>query len=146
MMGLGLVPGISTEDVMGRHLFQRAVAMKRYFPLLLLAVLAFTACDAGAGPEPVNPLIGTWVFENDSFLVTITFEENTFTANELVKINSNTSESAGSYTYTDTIVFYKIITGPFTGHYSSIYKIYDDEIYLSAIPLSIGFQTFKKQL
>jgi hypothetical protein len=86
------------------------------------------------------------VYENDRVLVTITFEEDTFTASDLVKINGNTSKAEGKYTYTDTIIFFDIAIGPWPGYDSSVYKIYDDELYLSAIPLSVGGDTFKKQL
>jgi hypothetical protein len=117
--------------------------------IVIIAGMILLSCDNGTLPdeeEVVNPLIETWVFENDRSLVIITFEENTFTASDLVKINGNTSESAGNYTYTDTIIFFEVITESSTRYLGSLYKIYDDELYLDAIPLSVGYQIFKKQL
>jgi hypothetical protein len=48
--------------------------------IVIIAGMILLSCDNGTLPdeeETVNPLLGTWAFENDRFLGTITFEEDT---------------------------------------------------------------------
>jgi hypothetical protein len=122
--------------------------MKRYFWVLLLAVL-FAGCDTGAGPqtEPVNPLVGTWKEEDDTYITVITFTDNEFTS----YFHSNThggygGENNGYYTYTDTIIFFEISDPDSLGPYmNSVYKLYNNKLYIVTIPSGSHTSVLTKQ-
>jgi hypothetical protein len=120
--------------------------MKRIIFILALSFIVLS-CDTPNGtPEPENPLVGTWVSEDEHVLVRYEFTDTTFSYYYKTKSNDRVSTSAGQYVYDEYHVIFlheeesdsllEITLG------ESLYRIINGNLYIS---LGIGTRLFIKQ-
>jgi hypothetical protein len=102
--------------------------MKRLIVIFIVS-LPILSCDSPASSEPVNPLIGTWKYEDEQHIYTLRFSDTDFYWCYEYK-GAEPSIEEGVYTYTDAIIFFKTTQPPSKAELSSaIYKIYGDILY-----------------
>jgi hypothetical protein len=97
--------------------------------IAVFAALMFAACDTPTDSEPINPLLGTWMYEDEQHIYTLRFGETDFYWCYEYK-GAEPSVKEGVYTYSDTIIFFETTQPPSEAEYSSaVYKMYGNTLY-----------------
>jgi hypothetical protein len=123
--------------------------MNKVFIVIIAGMILFS-CDNGTLPDEekaVNPLIGTWVFENENILARYEFADTTFSYYYKYKPNDTSGTYTGQYVYDEyhVIFLYEIKPGSLRENSLEevLYRIVDGNLNIDA--QNTGFRYFIKQ-